>query len=321
MNEFELIRQIQRETSVDYPPGFDHGVKLGIGDDAAVLELPAGSQLVAATDTLNAGIHFPEDTSAFDIGYKCLAVNLSDLASMGATPRWALLSLSLPQADPQWMQQFSAGFRSLAQAHQVALVGGDTTRGPLSISLTALGSIEPGRQLTRSGAKPGDLLVVSGTTGGAACVLDMLQAGKPVSDRRLLDRPQPRVRLGQSLKGHASACIDISDGLLADLGHVLEASACGARLEIEKLPENQILAGLEEEQKRRFQLSGGDDYELLFTLPPRYREWLGELGQQLDMPLTIIGEIERDPGVRCVAGDGGSYHPPDSGFEHFSQRP
>jgi thiamine-monophosphate kinase len=135
----------------------------------------------------------------------------------------------------------------------------------------------------------------------------------------MLDRPQPRVRLGQCLLGHASACIDISDGLLADLGHVLEASGCGARLEIENLPENQLLAGLLEEQKRRFQLSGGDDYELLFTLPTRYREWLGDLARRLDIPLSIIGAIEQGAGVRCVNRDGASYHPRDSGFEHFSQ--
>ncbi len=180
MKEFELIRQIQRETSVSYSPGFEHGVKLGIGDDAAVLEVPAGQHLVAATDTLNAGTHFPTDTSPFDIGYKCLAVNLSDLAAMGATPRWALLSLSLPRADPQWVHLFSEGFRSLATAYNVTLVGGDTTSGPLSVSLTALGSVEPGKQITRTGAKPGDLLVVSGTIGGAAHALDRLQAGEPV---------------------------------------------------------------------------------------------------------------------------------------------
>ena len=195
MKEFQLIRQIQRETSVES----SSGVKLGIGDDAAVLEVPAGQHLVAATDTLNVGTHFPEDTSPYDIGYKCLAVNLSDLAAMGAIPHWALLSLSLPEADSEWMQSFTAGFKSLAQIHGVTLVGGDTTSGPLSISLTALGSIEPGRQLTRSGAKPGDLLVVSGTIGGAARALDLMQAGKPVIGRDSLDRPQPRVKLGQAL--------------------------------------------------------------------------------------------------------------------------
>lgn len=317
MQEFELIRQIQRDTSVDVPAGFQHGVRLGIGDDAAVLELPPQSHLVAAADTLNAGVHFPHDTSPFDIGYKCLAVNLSDLAAMGATPRWALLSLSLPEAEPDWVRQFAEGFRSLAQAHRVTLVGGDTTRGPLSISVTALGVVEPGEQLTRDGANPGDLIVLSGTTGGAAFVLDALQSGRPVADRRRLDRPRPRVRLGQSLKRHASACIDISDGLLADLGHVLRASACAARLDIGKLPENSLLAACDETRKRRFQLSGGDDYELLFTLPPRYRDWLGTLAISLELPLTVIGEIEAGKGVRCVTADGSVYEPPGTGFEHF----
>lgn len=321
MKEFELIRQIQRDTCVDYPAGFQHGVRLGIGDDAAVLELPTGTQLVAATDTLNAGVHFPDDTAVFDIGYKCLAVNLSDLAAMGATPRWALLSLSLSQADPDWVTQFAEGFRSLAQAHRVTLVGGDTTRGPLSINVTALGFVEPGRQLTRDGAGAGDLVVLSGSTGAAACVLQALQSGRHVADRRRLDRPRPRVRLGQSLKGYASACIDVSDGLLADLGHVLEASGCAARLDIDKLPENALLAGCDQAQKRLFQLSGGDDYELLFTLPRRHRDWLGKLAASLDIPLTVIGEIEAGKGIRCVAADGAAYLPPDTGFEHFRRKP
>lgn len=317
MKEFELIRQIQQETSVAYTGGFEHGVKLGIGDDAAVLELPPGQHLVAATDTLNAGTHFPHDTSAFDIGYKCLAVNLSDLAAMAATPRWALLSLSLPQADPQWVRLFSEGFKSLAQIHKVTLVGGDTTSGPLSISLTALGSVEPGRHLTRGGAKPGDLLVVSGTVGGAAHALDMLQANRPVIDRHLLDRPEPRVALGQALAGHASACIDVSDGLLADLGHVLELSGCGARIEIEKLPSSQLLSELEPGLRWRYQLSGGDDYELLFTLPQQHAGWLRNLSRQLDIGLSVIGEIEADKGIRCIAEDGSAYHPQGTGFEHF----
>ena len=320
MKEFELIRQIQQETSVSYTSGFEHGVKLGIGDDAAVLELPRGQHLVAATDTLNAGTHFPHETSPFDIGYKCLAVNLSDLAAMGATPRWALLSLSLPQADPEWVRLFDEGFKSLAQIHDLTLVGGDTTSGPLSISLTALGSVEPGKHLTRSGAKPGDLLVVSGTVGGAAHALAMLQADKPVVDRHLLDRPEPRVQLGLALAGHASACIDVSDGLLADLGHVLKSSGCGARIEIEKLPHSQELSLLDDDLRWRYQLSGGDDYELLFTLPQQYREWLTSLSQQLDINLSVIGEIETAKGMRCFGKDGSPYNPQETGFEHFQAK-
>ncbi len=316
MKEFQLIRQIQRQTSVS--SSSDNGVRLGIGDDAAVLEVAAGQHLVAATDTLNIGTHFPIDTSAYDIGYKCLAVNLSDLAAMGATPRWALLSLSLPEADPGWVESFTKGFMSLATPYNVTLVGGDTTSGPLSVSLTALGFIEPGRQLQRSGANPGDLLVVSGTLGGAARALDLLQAGKPVAEQHLLDRPQPRVELGQALVGYASACIDISDGLLADLGHVLKASACGARVDVEKLPHAESLAGLENAAKWNYQLSGGDDYELLFTLPPEHKAKLPTWSQQLDIGLSIIGEIEKGDASRCMGPDGTAYDPQNAGFEHFS---
>lgn len=319
MKEFQLIRQIQQETSIDPSAGFDAGVRLGIGDDAAVLELPAGHQLVAATDTLNAGIHFPLDTAPFDIGYKCLAVNLSDMAAMGAKPRWALLSLSLPEANPEWVSLFAAGFKSLASTHGVSLVGGDTTSGPLSVSLTALGVIEPGTQLTRGGASPGDLIVVSGTVGGAARVLELMQAGKPVKEQHLLDRPQPRVELGQALGGYASACIDISDGLLADLGHVLKASACGARLDIEKLPRSCVLDGLEDTLRWQYQLSGGDDYELLFTLPRLHEEMIARWLQTPGIELSIIGEIEPGEGIRCIGPDGVEYDPQNAGFEHFSQ--
>ncbi len=320
-NEFQLIRQIQRSTLVASP-----GVKLGIGDDAAVLDVPVGQHLVAATDTLNAGVHFPADTLPFDIGYKCLAVNLSDLAAMGAVPHRVLLSLSLPEADPDWVQSFTAGFMSLAEPFGVALVGGDTTSGPLSVSLTALGTVEPGRQLQRNGACAGDLLVVSGTVGGAARVLDLLQAAIDPGacsqpDRSLLDRPHPRVKLGQALTGYASACIDISDGLLADLGHLVTASGCAARLAIDTLPAASLLADLKAEQKLAYQLAGGDDYELLFTLPEQYASqingWSGELG----VDLTIIGNIEDGDGIHCMRADGTEYHARATGFDHFAAKP
>ena len=319
MKEFELIRQIQQETSVSSSDS-DSGVRLGIGDDAAVLEVAVGQHLVAATDTLNAGTHFPDDTAPFDIGYKCLAVNLSDLASMGAIPRWALLSLSLPKADPEWVRSFTAGFMSLAREHGVALVGGDTTSGPLSVSLTALGEIEPGRQLQRNGACPGDLLVVSGNIGGAARVLEILQAGRLNVERTLLDRPQPRLALGRALVGFASACIDVSDGLLADLGHVLEASGYGARVEVGKLPGAVELAKLGDESKWNYQLSGGDDYELLFTLPGHHQAMVSTWSEQLDLKISIIGAIEHDQGLRCVRPDGKAFQPRDTGFEHFRRK-
>jgi thiamine-monophosphate kinase len=312
LNEFGLIQQIQQQTSVSAP-----GVKLGIGDDAAVLEVPAGKHLVAATDTLNTGVHFPVDTSPFDIAYKCLAVNLSDLAAMGATPRWALLSLSLPNADAAWLESFTAGFKSLAQAYGVALVGGDTTSGPLSVSITALGLIDEGRGLLRSGAQPGDLVVVSGTVGGAARVLDLSGDDLTISDQHLLDQPQPRVRLGQALVGSANACIDISDGLLADLGHLLKASDCAARLELKALPAPEILADLGDEQRWTYQLAGGDDYELLFTLPKTLQDQLETWSKELDITLSVIGTIEEGEGIRCIAPDGTEFKPRKTGFDHF----
>lgn len=315
MREFQLIRQIQRETALG--DNAADGVTLGIGDDAAVLEVPSGHSLVAATDTLNAGVHFPQDTGPGDIAYKCLAVNLSDLASMGAIPRWALLSLSLPGADPEWIRAFTRGFMALAKAHGVALVGGDTTSGPLSVCLTALGLVEKGRQLQRDGARRGELLVVSGAIGGAARVLDLVREGRTAIDRRLLDRPVPRVRLGRALAGYASACIDISDGLLADLGHVLEASGCGARIELARLPRDEVLAGLADTERWNYQLSGGDDYELLFTLPRRFEPMIGDWRESTGVNLTVIGETVAGKGVRCITPLGSEFRPGVSGFEHF----
>lgn len=314
MHEFELIRQIQQETSVS-----GEGVKLGIGDDAAIMEVPRGKFLVAATDTLNADRHFPADTEAFDIGHKCLAVNLSDLAAMGAAPRWALLSLSLPESDARWVRAFTAGFRSLAQVHNVSLVGGDTTRGPLSINVTALGLVDPGKGLLRSDAEAGDLIVVSGTLGGAARVLDLLQRGTHVRDRELLDRPQPRVRLGQALLGYANACIDVSDGLLADLKHILEASDCAAHIDASALPVPKELQGLEDTRRWNYQLAGGDDYELLFTLPPEHKGMLEHWQTELNLDLTVIGRIEEGEGVQCFDAEGQPFEPDRAGFAHFPE--
>jgi thiamine-monophosphate kinase len=315
MKEFDLIRRLREMTAVADPAAA--GVALGIGDDAAVLQVPADHDLVAATDTLNVDTHFPTDTAPRDIAYKCLAVNLSDLASMGASPRWALLSLALPGADQEWVQSFAQGFNELAQVHGVALVGGDTTAGPLSVCLTALGVVERGRQIQRDGATAGELLVVSGAIGGAARVLDLLRDGRAARDRALLDRPQPRVALGQALAGFASACIDISDGLLADLAHLLEASGCGANVQLENLPGDDVLAGLPEHKRWNYQLSGGDDYELLFTLPQRFEPMLADWQQGLGVRLTVIGETVAGQGVRCIVPDGHGFEPVDSGFEHF----
>ena len=246
-----------------------------------------------------------------------------NLLKLRATPRWVLLSLSLPDValpdeNASWVESFTSGFNTLARAYNVALVGGDTTCGPLSITITAMGLVSAGRQLTRAAAKPDDLLVVSGTIGGAARVLELLQSGISVTERQLLDRPQPRVELGQKLIDHASACIDISDGLLADLGHILKASDAGARVEIDKLPHPHNLSELECELKWKHQLSGGDDYELLFTLPPDKQEMLKIWSEQLKIKLSIIGEIEEQSGIRCICPDGSDYTVTNAGFEHFA---
>ncbi len=318
MREFQLIRQIQQQLSRAGDLS-SHGIKVGMGDDAAILEVPSGRHLVACTDTLIAGTHFPVATLPFDIGHKCLAVNLSDLAAMGAEPHWVLLGLTMPRPDQEWLQAFTAGFSALAEAHDVTLVGGDTSAGPLSVTVTALGSIEPGRSLLRSGARPGDLIVISGTLGGAARVLDLLKAGLALSEQYLLDRPQPRVALGRAISGFASACIDVSDGLLTDLGHILEASGCGAHLQTGKLPASKLLDPLEVQQKWNYQLSGGDDYELLFSLPSDHVTRIANWSKDLDINLNIIGTVVQGAGVHCFAPDGGEFRPSGAGFEHFGQ--
>ncbi|MCG6118949.1 MAG: thiamine-phosphate kinase [Aquimonas sp.] len=318
--EFDLIAAIAARAGV--PRG---DVLLGIGDDAALLAPPPGEALCVCVDTLNAGVHFPESTAAFDIGWKALAVNLSDLAAMGAQPRWATLALSLPASDPGLVEALIDGFLSLAEAHTVALVGGDTTRGPLSLSVTALGSVAPERALRRAGAHAGDALYVSGTPGDAAAGLALVQQRLACDDAQVrdaligrLDRPTPRVALGLELAGLAHAAIDISDGLLADLGHVLAASGVGATLALETLPVSTALRALLPQAELRWplQLAGGDDYELLFCGPPERIEALPAFARG---EFTRIGRIEAAPGLRLTRrGEPLDWRPDRSGYEHFA---
>lgn len=294
-------------------------VLLGIGDDAALLQVPAGQHLVVAVDTLVAGRHFPDQTSAADIGYKALAVNLSDLAAMGATPAWATLSLTLPAVDAAWLQAFADGFFSLADEYAVALVGGDTTRGPLSVTVQLHGFVEPGKALRRDAANPGDAVFVSGAPGEAACALKQMLLGETPEEALLqrLNRPQPRVALGQALAGLASAAIDVSDGLLADLGHLLSASRCGATLWPDRLPCSPALQAAHPEQALDFQFNGGDDYELCFTLPVEHRETLAAVQVLHNVPVHEIGVVEIQTGLRCVYADGRSEIPDVHGYDHF----
>ena len=268
-------------------------VVLGIGDDAALLQVPPGHQLVVTTDTLVAGVHFPLDTPVADLGWKALAVNLSDLAAMGAAPAWVSLALTLPQADGDWVDAFLDGFAELADLHHLALVGGDMTRGPLSVTITAHGLVPDGAALRRGGARPGDDVWVTGTLGDAAGALAQHVAGGAYSAklRYRLDRPTPRVDAGLALRGVATAAIDVSDGLLAD--------------------------HFDERRRWELQLAGGDDYELCFTAPPHAALAIEQALAGFDTGATVIGHVVAGHGIVCTTPDGDAYAPPATGYDHF----
>jgi thiamine-monophosphate kinase len=315
LSEFALIDHIRSLASAARSD-----VALGIGDDCALLSLAAGEQLAVSTDTLNQGVHFLPGCDARALGHKALAVSLSDLAAMGARPMWALLNLSLPAADPAWADAFMQGLLALAAEHEVALVGGDTCSGPLSITVTAMGSVAVGAALTRAGARPGHEIWVSGTLGDAAHALRLLQAGEqpPPGLAARLHQPTPRVALGMALRGMASACIDISDGLLADLGHICAASACAAELQLASLPGSSWLHELPADERWPLQLGGGDDYELCFCVPPGHADRLQALAAQLSVPLAQIGRVQAGQGLVCLAPDGSPLALPQAGYEHFA---
>jgi len=299
-------------------------VRLGVGDDGAILRVPPGRELAVTVDTLVEGVHFLADVDPETLGHKSLAVSLSDLAAMGADPAWATLALTLPSPDEVWLQAFAQGFDGLARAHGVNLVGGDTTRGPLSITVQAQGLLPAGQGLRRSGASPGDLIYATGTLGDAALAL-LAQQGLYVGSGRLdglvsrLERPMPRVAEGLALRGLATAAIDISDGLGADLGHICEASGAGAWIDMTRLPCSEaVRAYIAETGDWALPLSGGDDYELCFTLAPERQGELEALAQRLGTPFTWIGLVEAQPGVRCQSEDGSLGSPP-AGYDHFGR--
>ena len=317
--EFDLIERIKAR-ALARPD-----VILGIGDDAALLQVPEGHELVVSTDTLIAGVHFPEDTSAQDIGWKALAVNLSDLAAMAATPTWISLALSLPEPDSEWLDGFLDGFCELAAEHQVALIGGDTTRGPLSITITAHGLVPAGMALRRDGAGFNDDIWVTGTLGDAAGALQQWH-GKGIMSAKLryrLDRPTPRIAGGIALRELANAAIDVSDGLVADLGHVLRRSGVGAELDLGRLPTSRTLAEHfgDEATRWRMQLNGGDDYELCFTAASANALAIELALAESETPATVIGRITREPGLRLRTPEGEPFEFDDSGYDHFAGRP
>lgn len=323
MGEFELIR---RHFWRDVPlPG---AVVLGIGDDCALLQPAPGHQLAISSDMLVEGRHFFADVSPEALGHKALAVNLSDLAAMGARPLGFTLALSLPQADDVWLAAFARGLFALADAHGCPLVGGDTTRGPLNICITVFGEVQPGRALRRDAAQVGDDLYASGQLGEARLALEWLQGTPwarravgpelPAPLRERLERPSPRLALGQALVGVAHAALDLSDGLTGDLGHILAASGLGATVVCDALPVSPALAALGPAQRRLCQLAGGDDYELLFSAPPAARTAVLAAARASDTPVARIGRLDPTPGMRWLDVQGQPVTVPNASFDHFA---
>ena len=315
MSEFNLIRDYFTWNTTS------SNIKLSVGDDAAILAPESGKDLVISVDTSISGRHFPADTPARDIGHKVLAVNLSDLAAMGATPSWFTLALTLPEYNPEWLQQFSEGMHALADKHNIHLVGGDTTRGALSITIQVAGTVPTGQALLRSGAQTGDLICVSGYLGDAAAGLACLQQRLTLTEAHQqycieqLNHPAPQIVLGQLLRGQAHSCMDISDGLSADLSHILKRSDKGARIDSQQLPYSPALLSLTSEQRRQYALQGGDDYELLFTIAPERFEALRAAAEKVGVLVTVIGEITDRSGELVIDGEIVSE---PQGFNHFS---
>lgn len=297
---------------------------LGVGDDCALIEARPGHQLAISTDMLVSGRHFFPDVSPRSLGHKALAVNLSDLAAMGAEPRAFTLALALPEADPVWLEAFAAGMLALADDHGCELIGGDTTKGPLTLSITVFGDVPPKQALRRDAARPGDDIWISGTLGDARLALGDCRGEwlLPEPDftviRARMDTPTPRVALGMALRNVAHAALDISDGLIGDLGHILARSSVGAIVDVDALPRSEILGAQPLELQRECVLAGGDDYELCFTAPAGARETLAGIGRQLGLPLTRVGAITPEAGLRIIDADGNPYTFRGASFDHFA---
>ncbi|NIG19526.1 thiamine-phosphate kinase [Pantoea sp. Al-1710] len=321
--EFELIaRYFNRVTSSR------RDVEKGIGDDCALLNVPEKQTLAISTDTLVAGVHFLRDIHPADLGYKALAVNLSDLAAMGADPAWLTLAITLPEVNESWLAAFSDSLFELLDYYDMQLIGGDTTRGPLSLTLGIHGLVPTGRALKRSGAKPGDWIFVTGTLGDSAAGLSLLQHCHRLNDPAVHEvlikrhlRPMPRVLQGQALRNLATSAIDISDGLIADLGHILTASRVGARLNLEALPLSAALRDhFEPEQVLTWALSGGEDYELCFTVPEVNRGALDVALGHLGVPYTCIGQIAPEADGLTLLENGKPRRFNHKGFDHFNAK-
>ena len=317
LGEFNLIERYFEHQAVRRDD-----VATPIGDDAAVVSVADGCELVVSVDTLIEGVHFPPQTPPQAIGHKALAVNLSDLAAMGAKPAWATLALTLPHSDEAWLEAFCRGFFQLADQYQVQLIGGDTCRGPLSLSVQIMGQVASGEALTRCGAAAGDLIYVSGQIGDAGLGLRLVQRQlQGVRDEdyfvQRLNCPAPRIEAGLALRGVASAAIDISDGLVADLGHILKKSAVGAVLDVEALPVAEQVKSLAGEPWWQWPLSAGDDYELCFTVPSARQPQAEALMAQVGCEISCIGVVEPRRGLRLRLADGQLIEATRQGYRHF----
>ena len=318
-SEFALIERHFRR------PPRHAALRVGIGDDAAVFAPTPGHEIAVSVDMLVEDRHFLAGTDPARLGHKTLAVNLSDLAAMGAVPRFALLAGALPDGDEAWLAGFMTGFRALADAHDTELIGGDTTRGPRTLCVTVLGELPAGAAITRAGAHAGDDVYVSGTLGGAALALLALRGDVALppaalaAARERLERPQPRVALGIALRGVATAALDVSDGLVGDLGHVLDASGCGARLELARIPADAALGALDRRDARalRCLVAGGDDYELCFTAAPADAGRVAAAARATGVPCTRIGAITAARGLVVVGTDGAPLADLPRAFDHF----
>lgn len=316
LSEFDLIRRFFTRPV--------HKAALGVGDDCALIDPRPGHQLAISTDMLVSGRHFFPDVPPRALGHKALAVNLSDLAAMGAEPRAFTLALALPEADPAWLEAFAGGLLALADDHGCELIGGDTTKGPLTLSITVFGDVPLRQALRRDAARPGDDIWISGTLGDARLALGdcrgewLLPEPDFTEVRPRMDTPTPRVALGMALRGVAHAALDISDGLIGDLGHILARSSVGAIVDVDALPRSAILGAQPINCQRDCVLAGGDDYELCFTAPVGQREAIAAIGQQLGLPLTRVGSITPEAGLRLVDRHGDPYTYAGASFDHFT---
>lgn len=331
MGEFDLIEKYFTWDDSSTHQSDSASIIKGIGDDGAILKCPANQHLVTSVDTLVSGVHFPEDTDPQAIGHKALAVNLSDLAAMGATPTWFTLALTLPDSNDNWLSAFSSGLKKIAQAFDIKLIGGDTTRGPLSITINVMGFVNSNETLLRDGAKPSEKIYVTGTLGGAALGLKAHQNSLSASQKSLLNTadfdacihqlnyPNPRIAESVVIANYASACMDISDGLLQDLSHLTNLSGTGAEIDLNKLPLPKALAKLKDEDAWSFALSGGDDYELLFTVAETKVSDFERALHHLSTPIRCIGVITSEKGkISDTTGRLLNKTSQSQGYDHFS---